>query len=649
MAIDKAWVAEWYVNDQGRKYTIPVVGETHMVMDSRFYVDSIPDGVTKLVITDPAGLNEIDNNKTIVSASQYKVDYNSGRVEVHSSLEATSVTSNYDSRGVRMLSATSIYINGDETANLQEWIEDTDDAITAITGSGSNALIGVYSMDAEGTADAITATYTGAIYFDGLKVNLTIANNNTGAVTFNMNNLGNRNVYKIDSGSKVELEADDFKEGTIVQIEDDGIDFIVVSSGGGGSGNMDAAIYDPNTIEADVYARANHTGTQTASTISDFDIEVSNNTDVSANTDDRHDSHVIGTKTVDETSIFNGKVLYYNGSSGNIEYLDVSWAGDMSKTTYDPTNIASDAFARANHTGTQTASTISDFDTEVSNNTTVTGKADTTDVLEKTNTTPFTPTADYHPSTKKYVDDSVSGVGGGDMLKTTYDPTNISASAFARTNHTGTQTASTISDFNTEVSNNTDVADNTSKAHTPQTIGTKTVDETDIGDGKVLAYNSTSGNIEYEVVSGSGDMTKVVYDPQTIEGDTFDRANHTGTQSADTITDGTTNKVFTAADNTKLDGIEAGAEVNNASKYISQTLPSASWSASATDYDLEKTVTVTGITATDICMVAIDKNSQDLAVAAELSASVDSGTNTLTFYATTAPTADITFDVAVIS
>jgi len=649
MAIDKAWVAEWYVNDQGRKYTIPVVGETHMVMDSRFYVDSIPDGVTKLVITDPAGLNEIDNNKTIVSASQYKVDYNSGRVEVHSSLEATSVTSNYDSRGVRMLSATSIYINGDETANLQEWIEDTDDAITAITGSGSNALIGVYSMDAEGTADAITATYTGAIYFDGLKVNLTIANNNTGAVTFNMNNLGNRNVYKIDSGSKVELEADDFKEGTIVQIEDDGIDFIVVSSGGGGSGNMDAAIYDPNTIEADVYARANHTGTQTASTISDFDIEVSNNTDVSANTDDRHDSHVIGTKTVDETSIFNGKVLYYNGSSGNIEYLDVSWAGDMSKTTYDPTNIASDAFARANHTGTQTASTISDFDTEVSNNTTVTGKADTTDVLEKTNTTPFTPTADYHPSTKKYVDDSVSGVGGGDMLKTTYDPTNISASAFARTNHTGTQTASTISDFNTEVSNNTDVADNTSKAHTPQTIGTKTVDETDIGDGKVLAYNSTSGNIEYEVVSGSGDMTKVVYDPQTIEGDTFDRANHTGTQSADTITDGTTNKVFTAADNTKLDGIEAGAEVNNASKYTAQTLPSASWSASATDYDLEKTVTVTGITATDICMVAIDKNSQDLAVAAELSASVDSGTNTLTFYATTAPTADITFDVAVIS
>jgi len=37
-------------------------------------------------------------------------------------------------------------------------------------------------------------------------------------------------------------------------------------------------------------ARANHTGTQTASTISDFDTEVSNNTDVAANTSVRHNA-----------------------------------------------------------------------------------------------------------------------------------------------------------------------------------------------------------------------------------------------------------------------------------------------------------------------------------------------------------------------
>lgn len=49
---------------------------------------------------------------------------------------------------------------------------------------------------------------------------------------------------------------------------------------------------------------------------------------------------------------------------------------------------------RENHTGTQTHDTISDYDTELA------GTA---------NTTAFTPTADYHPATKKYVDDSAGG------------------------------------------------------------------------------------------------------------------------------------------------------------------------------------------------------------------------------------------------
>ena len=39
--------------------------------------------------------------------------------------------------------------------------------------------------------------------------------------------------------------------------------------------------------------------------------------------------------------------------------------------------------------------------------------AKTTDVLTKTNTTEFTPDADFHPATKKYVDDAVANAGGG--------------------------------------------------------------------------------------------------------------------------------------------------------------------------------------------------------------------------------------------
>lgn len=42
------------------------------------------------------------------------------------------------------------------------------------------------------------------------------------------------------------------------------------------------------------------------------------------------------------------------------------------------------------------------------------------------------------------------------------------------------------------------------------------------------------------------------------------RANHTGTQSADTITDGTTNKAYTAAEKSKLASIASGADVTDA-------------------------------------------------------------------------------------
>src|SRR4051812_5512757 len=39
----------------------------------------------------------------------------------------------------------------------------------------------------------------------------------------------------------------------------------------------------------------------------------------------------------------------------------------------------------------------------------------------------------------------------------------------------------------------------------------------------------------------------------------LNRANHTGTQTADTITDGTTNKAYTATEKTKLAGVATAA------------------------------------------------------------------------------------------
>lgn len=55
-----------------------------------------------------------------------------------------------------------------------------------------------------------------------------------------------------------------------------------------------------------------------------------------------------------------------------------------------------------------------------------------------------TPTADGHAASKKFVEDSISAGGFGNMLRATYDPQNIGADAFDRANHTGTQAIATV-------------------------------------------------------------------------------------------------------------------------------------------------------------------------------------------------------------
>lgn len=88
-------------------------------------------------------------------------------------------------------------------------------------------------------------------------------------------------------------------------------------------------------------SRANHTGTQTAATISDFDTEVSNNTDVTANTSARHsESHTIASHS-DTTGT--GAELNTLTDGSNADSLHVhtvtavtdigSWAGSASLTT----------------------------------------------------------------------------------------------------------------------------------------------------------------------------------------------------------------------------------------------------------------------------------------------------------------------------
>jgi len=342
-----------------------------------------------------------------------------------------------------------------------------------------------------------------------------------------------------------------------------------------GQGDMQSTTYDPNNIEADVFNRANHTGTQTASTISDFDTEVSNNTDVAANTTFRNSKGTAngvaeldanGTVPSAQLPSFVDDVLEYNdfaslpatGETGKIyitlddnktyrwggsvyvtigtslalgETSDTAYRGDRGKIAYDHSQTAhapadathnspdSTLLDRANHTGTQTASTISDFDTEVSNNTDVSA-----------NTT--------HRNSAHAPSDATHNSPDSTLLD--------------RSNHTGTQTASTISDFDTEVSNNTDVSANTThrnSLHAPSDATHNSPDSTllDRANHTGTQTASTISDFDTEVsnntdVSANTTHRNSLHAPSDAthnspDSTLLDRTNHTGTQTASTISD----------------------------------------------------------------------------------------------------------------
>jgi hypothetical protein len=180
--------------------------------------------------------------------------------------------------------------------------------------------------------------------------------------------------------------------------------------------NLGAPV-DPNDAARKAYvdaqytaglARGNHTGTQTAATISDFTAEVRKNkvTDLAAPTS--------------ALSMNNQKVT---GLAAPTTATDAS-----TKQYADDGDTA--ARARGNHTGTQTASTISDFATEVRKNTLNQMAAPTAAV----------------PMAGQKITGLAAGTATGDAVR--WDELQSTSTADrSRANHTGTQAASTISDF----------------------------------------------------------------------------------------------------------------------------------------------------------------------------------------------------------
>ncbi len=108
-------------------------------------------------------------------------------------------------------------------------------------------------------------------------------------------------------------------------------------------------------------------------------------------------------------------------------------AAKLSDGTIANTALATNPLARANHTGTQTASTISDFDTQVRTSRLDQMAAPTADVALNSRkiTGLATPTAGTDAANKNYVDDAVAGLSWKNEVRVATTANGALASAFA--------------------------------------------------------------------------------------------------------------------------------------------------------------------------------------------------------------------------
>ena len=237
-------------------------------------------------------------------------------------------------------------------------------ALTDETGSGAVVL---------GTSPTIsspTITGTGAIAG-------TFTGNLTGNVTGNVSGSAGsvtNGVYTTDTGT---VTSTMIANGTIVNADI----------------NASAAI-DATKISGTAITAAD-TGTVTSTMIADGTIT---NADISASAAISY-SKLNLTGTITSSDIVNGTIV----------------AADIADGTITAAKLTADPFARANHTGSQTASTISDFDTQVRTNRLDQMAAPTGSVSLNSQkiTNLATPTSNTDASTKAYVDTSISNLIDG--------------------------------------------------------------------------------------------------------------------------------------------------------------------------------------------------------------------------------------------
>jgi hypothetical protein len=218
-------------------------------------------------------------------------------------------------------------------------------------------------------------------------------------------------------------------------------------------------------------------------------------------------------------------------------------------------------------------------------------KADKTNVLEKDNTTSFTPTTDFHPATKKYVDDTVTGQGF------------ITSAAIA-----------TLTD----------------------------VDLTGLEDGQTLVYDETSGDWLPGLAGGGASVTISATPPSEPE-------------IGDLWFDSSIGALFIYFDDgDSIQWVEVTYEQDYATtSNLTTTIDVSDWTGSEAPYTAVKTVS--GLLSTDRPIVDLDLSAVAIGNVAAKQAdwalvyrAAATDTDELSFFATEEPTESLVIQIKVV-
>jgi len=267
-------------------------------------------------------------------------------------------------------------------------------------------------------------------------------------------------------------------------------------------------------------------------------------------------------------------------------------SGAMLAATYDPTGIEADAFDRGNHTGTQPLSTISDAGTAAAEDVEAFatadqgGKADNavqpaglTKTAVGLGSVDDTSDADKPVSTAQLsaLDGKATSAQGA-KADSAVQPDALAAVATSGdygdlenkptipaglpTGGTTGQVASKASGADFDVAWTDPPGSGGAVDSVNGATGVVVLDADDIDDAATTNRFTTA--VEASKLAGIATAATANSTDAILKA----RANHTGTQTADTITDGTTNKAFLATERTKLTGIATGADVTTQAKVI---------------------------------------------------------------------------------